>query len=253
MTLNKDLFGKIPVTEAKEKPEPTWQRSTMPAGDVVYHGSNVEEPQEFMKAPVLHVGTSDQAAHIVNPDWRLKEEEDGEPVYRDAMDVENVHPFAISEHASIHRITVPDDIANEAQYHFLRERGHVPPSTVEFSRSVHGTEHPLVKSALNALRQNKIVPYVNTWETPDLDHLEDEADIREASKSFMVPSPHLNLLQFGEKEKGTQPMLPLDYTGVMPPSKRTQRHREIKKNYPWASDGGIQAGRFDGPISEENK
>jgi hypothetical protein len=252
MTLNKDLFGKIPVTAAKEEPEPAWQRHTMPEGTQVFHGSNVAEPQEFLKAPILHVGSAEQAAHIVNPDWRLKEDDEGFNIYDYAEDVDNVHPLAISTHAKVHPITVPDDIANEAQFHFLKERGHVPSSTVEFSKSNHGVKHPLVRSALNALRQNKIVPYKNEWETPDdlyegadLDAPGMERDLREASKSFMVPSPHLNLLQFGETEKGTQPMLPMDYTGMMPPSKRTQRHRDIKREYPWASDGGIQAGRYD--------
>lgn len=252
MTLNKDLFGKIPVTVAKEEPKTSQERPTMPEGKQVFHGSNVEEPEEFMKSPILHVGNPYQAASIVNTDWHLKEDDEGFRIYDSPEEVENVHELAVSPHAKIHPITVPDDIANEAQFHFLKERGHVPSSTVEFSKSNHGVQHPLVRSALNALRQNKIVPYKNEWETPDWMTEEADSDdpelaraVRESSKSFMVPSPHLNLLQFGEKEKGTQPMLPMDYTGMMPPSKRTQRHRDIKREYPWASDGGIQAGRYD--------
>lgn len=252
MTLNKDLFGKIPVSPAIHPVANPKKPPRMPEGKSVFHGSRTSEPDEFLKSPILHVGTSEQAAHIINPDWQLKQDDEGFPIYENAEEVPNVHEFAISKNAKIHPITVPDDIANEAQHHFLEEKGHVPSSTVSFSRSYHGKEHPLVRTALNALRQNKIVPYVNEWETPndlyegaDIGDPHLEKALRESTKSFMVPSPHLNLLQFGEKEKTTQPMLPLDYTGVLPESKQTLKHKKIKEDYPWASNAGIRSGRFD--------
>jgi hypothetical protein len=88
----------------------------------------------------------------------------------------------------------------------------------------------LVKSALNALRQNKVVPYTNNVETPDLDYdMMDNEAIRYHTTSYMVPSPSLNMAQFGEKQTLAQPTLPLDYTGVLPESNITIRNRERKK------------------------
>ena len=251
--LNKDLFGNIPVTPVKPKEKTVVEKPSMPEGQRVFHGSFTEEPQEFLKSPVLHVGTADQAANAINPDWPSKMDDDREEfLYDSAEDVDNVHSLAISKHAQIHRITVPDDIANEAHVHFLQEKGMIPTPTVLATRSYHGVEHPLVKSALNALRQNKIVPYKNEVETPkDLysgysdDDPETEKYFREASKSYMVPAPHINIVQFGQKEPVSQPLLPMDYTGVLPKSEKTKRHQLIKEMYPGASEGSIQAGRYD--------
>lgn len=254
MNLNTDLFGDVIPEKPKAVPAEV-HRNAIPAleGMRVFHGSTVADPDEFTKAPILHVGTADQAANAINPDWPNKMDYDREEfLYDSAEDVDGVHGLAISKHAQIHRITVPDDIANEAHWHFLNERGHVPSKTVAGSRSYHGVEHPLVKSALNALRQNKIVPYKNEVETPkDLysgysgDDPETEKHFREASTSYVVPAPHINLVQFGQKEPVSQPLLPMDYTGVLPKSEKTKRDDLIKELYPHASEGSIQAGRYD--------
>ena len=236
MALNKDLFGKIPVTskaihkdfiprsvlmQQMQKPSPDLRKK--PEGTEVYHGTKYDMRSEFMQAPVIHVGSADQAALRINPFWSDKTDEFGEPLYDGPEDVPNVHRLAISPHAKIHPITVPDDIANEAHAHFLQEKGHYVPESITMSRSLHGVDHPLVKSALNALRQNKIVPYQNEWEAPNLDYeMMDNASIRYHTTSYLVPSPSLNMAQFGEKQKLTQPTLPLDYTGVLPESETTK-------------------------------
>jgi hypothetical protein len=200
-----------------------------PEGIEVYHGTHVDMRSEFMKAPVLHVGSADQAAQRINPDWAYKTNDDDEPLYDGPEDVPNVQRLAISPHAKIHPVTVSDDIANEAHAHFLQEKGHTVPISINSSRSYHGVDHPLVKSALNALRQNKVVPYNNSVETPDLDYdMMDNEAIRYHTTSYMVPSPSLNMAQFGGKQELKQPTLPMDYTGVMPESNVTIQNRERK-------------------------
>lgn len=239
--LNKDLFGKIPVTSEAPKdfnprfalmqqmqnPSPDFRKN--PEGIEVYHGTHADLRPEFMKAPVIHVGSADQAAQRINPHWSYKTDDDDEPLYDGPEDVPNVQRLAISPHAKIHPVTVPDDIANEAHAHFLQEKGHNVPTSINLSRSSHGVDHPLVKSALNALRQNKVVPYQNNTETPDLDYdMMDNESIRYHTTSYMVPSPSLNMAQFGEKQTLEQPTLPMDYTGVMPESNITIQNRERK-------------------------
>ena len=240
MTLNPDLFGKIPVTPDKDpnalpssleqlrKPGPDFTKN--PEGTEVFHGTHADLGGEFMKAPVIHVGSADQAAQRINPHWSYKTDDDDDFIYDGPEDVPNVHRLAISPHAKIHNITVPDDIANEAHAHFLQEKGHKVPASINLSRSSHGVDHPLVKSALNALRQNKVVPYENTNETPDLDYdMMDRESVRHHTTSYMVPSPSLNMAQFGGKQTLTQPTLPMDYTGVMPESNITIQNKERKK------------------------
>ena len=244
MPLNPDLFGKIPVKSEAPKdfnphfalmqqmqnPSPDFRKN--PEGTEVFHGTHVDLgfSGEFMKAPVIHVGSADQAAQRINPHWSYKTNDDGEPLYDEPEDVPNVQRLAISPHAKIHPVTVPDDIANEAHAHFLQEKGHNVPASINLSRSSHGVEHPLVKSALNALRQNKVVPYQNNTETPDLDYdMMDNESIRYHTTSYMVPSPSLNMAQFGGKQTLTQPTLPMDYTGVMPESNITIQNKERKK------------------------
>ena len=135
--LNKDLFGKIPVTSEAPKdfnprfalmqqmqnPSPDFRKN--PEGIEVYHGTHADLRPEFMKAPVIHVGSADQAAQRINPHWSYKTNDDDEPLYDGPEDVPNVQRLAISPHAKIHPVTVPDDIANEAHAHFLQEKGHI--------------------------------------------------------------------------------------------------------------------------------
>jgi len=245
MPLNPDLFGKIPVTseapkdfnpdfaarQRRENPSPDFRKN--PEGTEVYHGTHVDLgwSGEFMKAPVIHVGTAEHAAQRINPHWSYKTNDNDEPLYDGPEDVPNVQRLAISPHAKIHPVTVPDDIANEAHAHFLQEKGHNVPTSINLSRSSHGVDHPLVRSALNALRQNKVVPYLNTNETnfDDLDDSMGEEAIRYHTTSYMVPSPSLNMAQFGKKQTLSQPTLPMDYTGVMPESNITIQNKERKK------------------------
>lgn len=245
MTLNKDLFGKIPVTAVTTTPVHfTIPRVKGFGGKTVFHGS-VKEPDEFMKAPTIHVGTAEQAAHTVDNEWNEHwNSEFDEPEYLYAEDVPGVHEFQLSKNAKIHPVTVPDDIANEANAHFLRERGYRVPMSVSSSRSFHGENHPLVKTALKALRQNKIVPYVNTWETPkwlyegaDMGDPDLAHGLRESEKSYIVPSPSLNMAQFGRKDPSPHPRLPMDYTGVLPESKLTKQYKKaVDLENEWQED-----------------
>lgn len=229
MTLNKDLFGNLIPKKAIDTPgTPVSVRSSGSTGGGMWvaHGSKME-PEEFMNAPLLHVGTSEQAARVINLDWHLKEDDEGFPLYEHAGDVPGVHEMRLSKHAKIHPITFPDDIANEAHHHFVSDLGLETSPSVYVTKSQHGKEHPLVSRALNALKSNQVIRYNNTHETPDWDEssYDNPADARFNAYSYIVPSPSLNIAQFGKKDPQKQRMLPLDYTGVMPESETTKLSR----------------------------
>ena len=225
MPLNPDLFGKIPVTPEKSTSVPSTSKTSKPSegGMWVSHGSNTS-PEEFLKAPLLHVGSEDQAAHIINPHWRDKMGDDDYPLYEQAGDVPGVHGMRMSKHARVHPITFPDEVANEAHRHFLDEMGMDASMSVQASSSHHGKKHPLVSRALDALKSNQIVRYSNEVETPDWgsSSYDKDSDSREDTYSYIVPSPSLNLVQFGQKDPQKQRMLPMDYTGVLPESETTK-------------------------------
>lgn len=169
----------------------------------LYHGSEFP-PEHYLKAPLIHMGSWDSAIYAVDPqnersipdDWggdRLEEYE------------KKVTEFLPSPTASVHRITVPDKIANEAHAHYLQQMGLPVPLTVSSSRSFHGKSHPLVKSALKALNAGKIVPYTNDYEMARdsegwaLEQYNDDGSIDDSPEiSYMVPTPKLNLQQFNK-------------------------------------------------------
>lgn len=225
MPLNTDLFGKIPVTPEKSMAVPSTPKTSKPneGGMWVSHGSNTH-PEEFLKAPLLHVGSEDQAAHIINPHWRDKMGDDDHPLYDQAGDVPGVHGMRMSTHARVHPITFPDEVANEAHRHFLDEMGMDASMSVKASSSNHGKKHPLVSRALDALKSNQIIRYDNEVETPDWGRssYDKDSDSREDTYSYIVPSPSLNLVQFGQKDPQKQRMLPMYYTGVLPESETTK-------------------------------
>jgi hypothetical protein len=229
MTLNKDLFGNLIPEKTNAMPgTPVSVRSSGSTGGGMWvaHGTKME-PEEFMKAPLLHVGTADQAARAINLDWNQKEDDEGFPLYEHAGDVPGVHEMRLSKHAKIHPITFPDDIANEAHHHFVSDMGLETSPSVYTSKSQHGKEHPLVSRALKALQSNQVIRYNNTQETPDWDEssYDNPADARFDAYSYIVPSPSLNIAQFGQKDPQKQRMLPLDYTGVLPESETTKLSR----------------------------
>lgn len=165
----------------------------------VYHGSE-HPPEYYLNSPVLHVGSYGAAQAALQPaPWDEYEEEN---------DVDSkITAFDVAPTAKVHRITVPDKIANEAHAHFLREQGMPVSQSVEYSRSHKGTQHPLVRSALNALRQGKIVPYENEvemerdaegWAVPQYD--ESGKEVEGPEISYMVPNPKLNLKQFTQNQ-----------------------------------------------------
>jgi hypothetical protein len=77
---------------------------------------------------------------------------------------------------------------------------------------------------LKALQEGKVVPYRNEHETPEWVY-ENEGPDSEETVSYMVPAPHMNLVQFGKKDPLPQQTLPLDLTGLMPQSERTKWFR----------------------------
>ena len=226
MTLNKDLFGNVIPEKSKAVPVSVKSSRTTGGGEWIAHGSHVD-PEEFMKAPLLHVGTAEQAANIINPDWHQKVDDEDFPLYEHAGDVPGVHEMRLSEHVKVHPITFPDDVANEAHSHFVSDMGLTPPASVLYSRSHHGREHPLVSRALSALKSNQVIRYHNEVETPDWDmsSYDLDSDARAVAQSYIVPSPSLNIAQFGQKDPQEQRMLPMDYTGVMPESETTKLSR----------------------------
>jgi hypothetical protein len=168
-------------------------------GKIVYHGSNVP-PEHFTKAPLIHVGSLPQAEEMIERHTE-KGEEGGK-----------VHEFMLSEHVPVHPTVFSDAVANTAHAEFLQERGYKVPSQVQSSIPtmyplLMSQNRPGVQEALEALSQNRIIQYENTGEGYN-------PYSKEVNLSYVVPTPHLNLRQFGEPEKWEQQPLPMDYTGI---------------------------------------
>lgn len=166
--------------------------------------SSVEPPTEFLRAPLLHVGTEQAAEDISN--------------FSSRKSAYVKHELQFSEHAQFHDDNLPDDLANEAHARFLEQKGMSPTETVRDSRAslpmspmLRGIHESKINAAVQALGQNKILRYRN------------EAEDR-GSISHVVPAPHMNLRQMGQADPQKQPVLPMDYSGVAP-SERTKRER----------------------------
>jgi hypothetical protein len=226
-SLNKDLFGNIPVTPVTDVPVKMGKKPPKPDrvqyNMDVYHASR-KPVEEFTKAPIIHVGTADQAADMVNTHWQHKEDEEGYPIYMDPAEVEGVHGFDFSEHVKIHPPVFPDPVANEAHARFLEARGYAVPPSVTTSRLGRDMGSPLITNALKALNENKVIKYDNTTEGWAYHNYEHGPNV-----SYVVPTPYLNLKQFGQKEKWEQQPLPMDYTETVPHSETTSLTRLPKE------------------------
>jgi|LauGreDrversion4_2_1035121.scaffolds.fasta_scaffold164382_2 hypothetical protein len=219
-----------PRTGKNDLPKPDFNSDevrSMP----IYHGSNMENPDQFMRAPAIHVGTQDQANQIIeDPDSRFEEgftpKQTRWPIGRSFP---GVHKLQFSQFAEFHPNVMEDKIVNIAHAMLLHKNkmhwdtGAIPTHYEEYK------DHPQVQEALQALESNKIIPYHNVFEQP-VDkfgrHTEHEANAR---LSYLVPSPRLNLKRGNRRDPQQQPVLPMDYSGVSE-TKTSQRHRENFKN-----------------------
>lgn len=236
MKLNKDLFGKIPVTPVSDNPaSPAEQPKWDGAGWSVYHGSPYA-PEEFLKAPAIHMGTADQAAQVLSPNWAEKRDDEGF-LYDTPEEVPGVNEFQFSKHSRIHPPLLTDAEANAAHAQFLESKGHMVPPSVQASRQRDGYSSRVAR-ALGALHRGEILKYRNDVEGPTGAALHslyesdlDERDIQDHFISYIVPAPSMNLVQFGHPDPKTQPTLPMDFTDALPESQQTRQHREERESW----------------------
>lgn len=177
---------------------------------IQFHAS-AESLDEFMHAPVLHVGTR-KAAKTLTRDRLTYSQEDRGKTFK-------THALAFSKHADFHDEVLSDEEANEAHAQFLEQRNIKPSSSVNDSRTPNyrSTLAPLgqekrIQGGVDALSRNKIVRYTNSTEDT-------------GSISHMVPSPYMNMRSVGQKDPQKQPVLPMDYS-PMEPSSRTRRDKK---------------------------
>jgi hypothetical protein len=166
---------------------------------IQFHASK-EPIEEVMRAPAIHVGTRDSAESLTR--FRVNRPEDSEKY--------KTHALGFSKHAQFHDVTLTDEAANEAHAKFLEEKGMQPTPSIRDSRMFGSDwDHSghTVSPALEALKGNKILRYVNTGEA-------------EGTISYVVPTPHMNMRRQGQKDPVEQPVLPMDYSGI-DPSNRT--------------------------------
>ncbi len=167
-----------------------------------FHSSELDE-DEFMRAPALHIGTKNAATEIGRNQQR------------------RIYPLRFSDHTQFHDEVLEDDVANEAHAQFLEGHGLTVPLTVNSSRltvprpgsgeDYHGK---LTKAgaAADSLRQNKVLRYINSAEDS-------------GSTSHIVPTPHMNVYRWPNRDPQAQPVLPMDFSGI-DPSERTRKDRE---------------------------
>lgn len=201
MALNKDQFG--------------------PPSNVVFHGSSVSS-DEFMRAPLLHVG-SRAAADEMTKAHR------GHTVTLHFSQFAEVHPERLTDEdaneahrqfAEARNFPVEQGIKDSSLY---RQRVHtyVPgeiDSTVREVPVYDDDEHKnKIQRAVAALGENKILQYENSVED-------------KGSTSYIVPSPHMNMREPGTADPQKQPVLPMDYSGVSL-SERTKAFRGLPSSY----------------------
>lgn len=201
----------------------------------VFHGSNQANVHEFLRAPILHVGTQDQANQIVDPTnsyiestgrkWPVNER--GESTRR----FPGVHRLQFSQFAEFHPEVFSDEAVNTAHEEFLHKRRIEPTSSV--SATAYASKYsPEVQKVLKAWDENKIVAYRNTWEHPKDKYgtTMDEKDVHpHALLSFAVPAPVMNLRRAGRRrDPMTQPVLPMDYSMINPSEITKRQKREYE-------------------------
>ena len=182
----------------------------------VYHGSNFGTPEEFMKAPVIHVGTREQANQLIEPADSFAESSD-KPWSPD-LEFPGVHKLNFSQFAEFHPNVMSDAHVNAAHQMLLHDQGLRSSDTVSATSAPWG--HPKSIEAYNALKANKIVPYHNKYEVP---HTPEGIPLARGTGgrsdaehiSYLVPSPSFNMSREGGKDPLTQPTLPMDLSMVV--------------------------------------
>lgn len=167
-------------------------------GGTTYHGTRAPK-EEFMNAPVVHVGSHKSASSRVGVTWPGA--------------AAQLHRLQFAEHVEFHPEVLTDAEANTA--HDLHATAHglrTPESVADGVPSSYN--RPRVWSAVDALKANKILRYENAIEAP--------GDI-----SHVVPSPSMNL-KGGRRSKdpSTQHRLPMDYSMTGRETEKTSASRK---------------------------
>lgn len=219
------------MAKKSDAPKPDFNPDEARTGPV-YHGSNLVDPEEFMRAPLLHVGTQDQANQLIeNPESRFDEPNARWPIGRSFP---GVHKLQFSQFAEFHPRVMDDEYVNIAHGLLLQKNkmgwGDSNSAIPEHFKDMES--HPEVQEALQAFESNKIVPYHNVWETP-IDKMGNPRQDTKPSDhiSYAVPSPRLNLKRGNRRDPQQQPVLPMDYSGTSD-TDLSNRAREEFKNPP---------------------
>jgi hypothetical protein len=184
----------------------------------VFHATN-QPPEEFMKAPTIHVGEHAAALDRMGFMGKLRNKFESAP-----YDMYAIQP---SEHMEVHPEKLSDPIANAADYRYLRKRGYPVTQSIDDSlpdmKKLSYKDARQVVGGARALAQNKALMYENTVE---------------GGESLIIPAPHHNaaIVTSLTESKGTmttdkevqdphtQTPLPMDYT-VLQQSEVTKDHR----------------------------
>ncbi len=162
----------------------------------VFHFSR-RTPQQFMRAPFLHVGSGEQASVIDDHSW-YHSVETGPYTRGPLYPHENprIHRFTFSPDVKFHHETVSDEIANIAHAQVAQERN------LKVSRDVIGiySGDPIqtvikhkVNQVANSLRAGLVIPYSNVHEMEGAEAWPEGSDLN--PMSYVVPNPRVNLIR----------------------------------------------------------
>lgn len=195
---NYRVVGDIPTTSESGESRPL---KAFPR-DVVYHYS-AHPVEKYMKAPLLHVGSAEQAATVADDKWHRPAQGsyfyDGSTNHRGIPLVPTENPettkFTFHPNAVFHPNVVSDEIINRAHQQVAEEQG------IKVGRDIIGfNTSPSTETVINrkvaevsdALRSGQIVPYVNLHEMSNVDEWPKGSDRN--SMSYLVPNPKKNLV-----------------------------------------------------------
>ncbi len=212
----------------------------------IFHGVSWEfshpeggplKPSEFLQAPLLHVGTREQALQSAiggDVDNYMSGDMDETPrrVWNPNMKYPGIHKLSFSQFAEFHPTVVSDEVANAVNAQKLRDIGLEPNSRTETSSRMKKGMEKEYADALQAVNENKILAYRNTFETPRDRSGGVRTDTHPMETiSFLVPSPILNLKKAGKsKDPLVQPTLPMDFVGSVSESATTREKKEQMKD-----------------------
>lgn len=211
----------------------------------IFHGVSWEfnhpdgnplKPSEFLKAPLIHVGTREQALQVAiggDPDPFMSGEMDEitKKVWNPNRRYPGIHKLSFSQFAEFHPTIVSDEVANAVNSQKLRDIGLEPNSRTDTSSGLKKGMKKEYADALQAVNENKILAYRNRFEVPLDRSGKPRTDAHPMEHiSFLVPSPVLNLKHGNQKDPLVQPTLPMDFVGSVSESDTTRDKREeIKK------------------------